>query len=67
MPDRHEDAIIACREAIRCNDTDIDAWLYLAFLLKKMYRHSDAVNACDQVLAINPYHEQAIRQRRTLE
>ena len=66
MLGRHEDAIHACRQAILIDDTDIDAWLYKGFLLKKISRHSDALNAYDRVLAINPHHDQAIRQRRTL-
>jgi tetratricopeptide (TPR) repeat protein len=66
MLGRHEDAIHACRQAILIDETDIDAWMYKGFLLKKISRHSDALNAYDHVLAINPHHDQAIRQRRTL-
>jgi superkiller protein 3 len=66
MLGRYEEAIDSCDCAIECDCDNTDAWLYKGFILKKIRRHSDALHAYDQVLAINPHHDHAIRQRKTL-
>ncbi|MCK9579259.1 MAG: tetratricopeptide repeat protein [Methanoregula sp.] len=66
MLGRYENAIESCNRAIIIDGTNIDAWLYKGFILRKIKRHDDALTAYDQVLMIQPGHDQAIRQRKSL-
>lgn len=66
MQNRNEEAIDSCDCAIEHDNANIDAWLYKGFILKKIQRHSEALHAYDHVLTINPHHDHAIRQRKTL-
>jgi tetratricopeptide (TPR) repeat protein len=66
MQGKFEEAIDSCDCAIERDNANIDAWLYKGFILKKIQRHSDALHAYDHVLTINPHHDHAIRQRKTL-
>jgi len=66
MQNRYEEAIDSCDSAIECDCNNIDAWLYKGFILKKIQRHSDALKAYNRVLTINPHHDHAMRQKKTL-
>jgi tetratricopeptide (TPR) repeat protein len=66
MLGRYPEAVRSCDRATTLEETNIDAWLYKGFILKKISRHEDALTAYNHVLAINPHHEPATRQRRSL-
>ena len=67
---RHEDmnniilAIDSYRQALKLsNETDLSVWWMLAKAYYKIHQLEDAINCCINILAINPYHRQAIEAR----
>lgn len=66
MLGRYPEAIRSCDRATAIDKSSIDAWLYKGFILRKISRPEDALNAYDHVLELNPHHEHATRQRRSL-
>ena len=62
----YDKAIESLDRAISLEEKNIDALLYKGFVLMKVKRRDDALNAYDRVLAIHPGNDQATRQKKSL-
>jgi len=52
----HNDAVKACRQAIRINSENADAWTCLGVAYDGLHRYSNAIEAYRQAIRINPQY-----------
>jgi tetratricopeptide (TPR) repeat protein len=62
----YDKVIESLDRAISLEEKNIDALLYKGFVLKKVKRRDDALNAYERVLTIHPGDDQATRQKKSL-